>query len=1293
MKALLGACVAAMAACAFGLTPAEMEQGFENPPDSAKPHVWWHWMNGNITKEGITADLEAMKDAGIGGAQIFNAAEGIPHGPIQFNSPEWIDMVKHAASEAQRLGLELCIHNCAGWSSSGGPWNTPEHNMKFVTTSEARAQGPAAFKAKLAQPPTNLDFYKDIAVVAFPTPVGERVRMADSKPVASCSAADQKASNLIDGNNGTLLVLPAPAAGQPAPWAAVTFEKPFAARTATLRPTSSMRGASGVLEVSGDGAKFRKLADIGFGKSPESRTFTFPRTEAKVWRVRFTKADGKMRRITLAELDLSLKCSTESLPGKTYRDRGDIGRGPELATTDEDVASVAKTQVLTSKMAPDGTLTWDVPAGDWTILRVGYTANGRHNHPAPTEATGPECDKLSKEALDAHWEGHMAKILAALGPLAGNVKSGLNNVLIDSYEVGTQNWTQDFDKTFKARMGYDITPWLPAFTGRIVNSQEETERFLWDLRRVISDLFAENYAGEMAALAHKAGMRFSCEPYGNCPSDDLQYGSKCDIPMSEFWPGGGDNPGNAKNAASAGHVYGRKYIGAESFTAAPNAGKWLKDPYSIKAQGDAVYCGGVNRIIYHRYAHQPWTNPTRYPGMTMGQWGTHFERTLTWWNQGKRWLKYQARCQYLLQEGQFVADVLCYNGENCPNSSVGSAPQGYDYDGICTDTLQDLTVKDGRLVLPSGMSYRLLVLPGGPMSPAVLKTIAKLVDAGATVIGRKPDSAPGLKGWPASDAEVKALADTLWPNKIRDVNAEAALKSLGLAPDFTAVADGAHVGFIHRVVAGADVYFVSCNKSVPCEVTSTFRVSGKVPELWDAETGSRVRAPAYTSEGGRTTVRLRFEPSGSVFVVFRQPESGDHAESVKFSELASAAAAPVEPLEIIKSEYGFFGEVNEPECADITKLVLASIRDGKRGIPASNEFAGGDPAANVEKELVVDYTIGGQKKQARIQEHGTFTVPNDAQVVRARYGLVSDDTEPPKPAVIDITAKVAAAVKNGRLAIVTGNDLAGRDPINLTVKETRTTYRWRGEVLTAVTPENAVLVLPEATGAIQPPAAELLAKADGSLTMRAWQPVSVTAATASGKTLTAKADVPAPVAIEGPWQLSFPPNWGAPASVTLDKLISWTQHSDTGVKYFSGTATYTKTFKWNAAAGRTFLDLGEVKNFAEVSLNGKAFPCLWKPPFRLDVTDALKAGDNALEVKVTNLWPNRLIGDEQLPDDRVWNGIRLKEWPKWVLEGKPSPTGRFTFTTWHHWHKDDRPLLSGIFGPVLLRTVVDVPLK
>lgn len=1094
MKSIRNLIVAAGLGLAFTVAASaadSLETGFNHPPDSARPQTWWHWMNGNITKAGITADLEAMKEIGLGGATIVNVDCGIPRGDVPFMSPEWREDFKFAVQEANRLGLKLCVENCAGWSSSGGPWNTPENAMQRVTTSQLEITGPKDFNAALPQPDTKLDFYRDVAVLAFPKPEGN----------ATIANIDSK-----DGLNGR--------------------------------------------EV------------------------------------------------------LSLTNAGNSVVGAIQR--GDMVE-------------------LTSKMAADGTLKWQVPAGKWVILRIGYTPTGKNNHPSPKEGEGLECDKFSKAALDAHWEGFMGKVLQDIGPLAGKA---LDTSLIDSYEVGGQNWTKTFREEFKARRGYDLLKFMPTFTGRVVDNPEISERFLWDVRRTIADLFAENYFGHFAELCRKNGLLNAVEPYTG-PFESMQSGAPADVVMGEFWTGSHGHP-SVKLAASIAHVYGKTIVGAESFTAGPKEGRWQNDPYALKTLGDLMYCQGLNRYIFHRYAMQPWTN--RWPGMTMGQWGFHFERTETWWNQGKPWIDYITHCEFLLQQGRAVADAAYFTGESAPvefRAGNPALPTGYDYDAVNADVLQHgATVKDGRIVLRSGANYAVLVLPptDANMTPQMLECLSKLVRAGATVVGPRPQHSPSLVDYPACDAAVKKMADKMWGDcdgihsqensygkgrvilgqPLTEIFADQNLK-----PDFEVDgnAEQSRLAYAHRVAGDGDIYFVSNQRREFDSVACTFRVGGKAPELWHPDTGIIEPAPVWNFRDGRTTVRLNFEPAGSVFVIFRHPaNNSDHVVVARgnFVETSSSAGSKLEIQRAVYAATDGAGQM------DVTAKLSELARGGELTIQAGNDTLGNDPTPEHRKELRVDYTLDGKPGHAKVDEDETLTLGT--------------------------------------------------------------------------------------SGASRPaPSWELNVGADGSPVVKAWNNGAIELHTAQGRVLHIDAaNVPASQEITGDWNLSFPPDWGAPASVVLDKLISWTDHTNEGVRYFSGTATYEKEIEIpedRFGAGReVWIDLGAVKNFAEVSLNGQSFGVLWKPPFRVNVTSAAKPGQNKLVVKVTNLWPNRLIGDEQLASDREWNGKQLVAWPEWMLEGKPSPTGRLTFTTWHHWTKDSPLLESGLLGPVKLRTVAVVPL-
>ncbi len=1069
-----------------------LEKKFRNPPASAKPHTWWHWMDGNITQEGITADLEAMKRIGIGGAQVFNVSSGIPAGKTPMLSPQWSAAIQHAVKEAHRLGLELCLHNGAGWSSSGGPWITPERSMQFLTWSETPFHGPGKFEGVLPAPKSRENYYRDIAVYAVRKPASE-------------------------------------------------------SGSAPLRITN--------------------------------------------------------------------------INAKAAFERGDHLTPDDASTPNGAAIGKESVLVVTNKLSADGKLTWNAPDGDWVLMRFGATSTGETNHPAPPTGLGLECDKLSREAMDVHWNGMMGPIVKGAGALAGK---SLNNCLIDSYEVGTQNWSPNFRAEFQKRRGYDPMPFLPVVSGRIIDSIEVSERFLWDLRRTICDLYADNYYGYLAEVCHKNGLKFSAEPYGNGEFDNLQIGGLADIPMGEFWVGGAAAE-TTKLAASAGHIYGRPIIGAESFTAETARGRWTMDPYALKALGDRIFTLGINRYIFHRYAHQPWLDLK--PGMTMGPWGTNLERTITWWDQGAAWMKYIARCQSMLQSGKFVADVAYFTGDEGPNDVPmlkGTVlPENVDYDGLDSISLKKMTVENGRLTLPSGMKYRLLVLPDSIwMTPETARKIKELVSAGATIFGPKPLKSPSLHGYPDCDREVKSIADevwggvdgasvrehsygkgrVLWGGKTKEI-----LPAAGISADceLTSKNPGSML-WIHRATEDTDFYFISNQRYQTQDFTIAFHITGKQPEFWDPQTGKVTAAPIWHEEGGRTIVSVPLASAGSVFVVFRQPAATN--QLVRLTHLSDGAAVHVPVIEIDKAMYE---AADGAGGSDVTEKLAALVHSGLTSVEATNSNFG-DPISLHVKRLHVFYRIDGKHFEKTVGENESLVLIGDAA------DTVGPDFE------------LSNTGKGIELLALTGGDYEA-------------------------------------------------ARADGST-------AKITAST------------PRTVPVTGKWTVTFPPNLGAPAQITLDKLISWSDHPDTGVKYFSGSADYDITFDVPSdlfAKNRAvYLDMGTVKNFAEVTLNGAHYDVLWKPPFRLDVTNRLHPGPNSLHVRVTNLWPNRIIGDEQLPPEVEWNGEVIKAWPQWLLDGKPRPKNpRIAFTTWRVFNKEDLLYASGLIGPARLISVEKIALS
>jgi hypothetical protein len=995
-------------------TPQQLEAGFHQPPQSARPLTLWMWINSNVTREGITADLESFKKVGLAGTQQFliggpdSGTETTLDNPsLVFMSDQWRSLESFAVSESARLGLDFGTHNSPGWSSSGGPWVTPAQSMQKVISGEVAFKGPGQFKGKLPTGEILKDYYGDIAVLAF------------------------KTQRYTGPNIST---------GVPS-------------------------GMSGQFPVG-------------------------------------------------------------------------VARGTPIAAVPQD--SIVD---LTGKMAADGTLTWDAPAGDWIIARIGHTTTGKTNVAAPAPGTGLECDKMNKEAVAAYYAAYPAKLLADAGKLAGTT---FKRFEIDSYEAGPQDWTPLMREEFQKRRGYDMIPWLVYVTRRDIvdpSGHDLSERFQNDWNLTISELFAENYYGTLQKLIHQTpGMQFMFEPYNTSrysPMDTNNVSEFGDLITAEFW----QRPStwgwtSVKPTTSSAHTWGMNVVAAEAFTGQPDYA-FQSDPYLLKATGDRAFALGVNRLAYHTSALQPWMNVA--PGMTMGQFGTHFGRTITWWEHGaKEWITYQSRAQYLLQQGTFVGD-LCFLQYD---RRVPAIPTGYDGDNVGTEViLHRMTVKDGRLMLPDGISYAALVLPNRTtMSPELLRKLKELVNDGAVVIGPRPTASPGLTNYPACDAEVDRLAGELWgktdgksvtenhAGKGRifwGIKPEEVLAKLNVPPDVRIESDKnpSPIVWIHRRVGAADIYFVSNQSDAAVSINAEFRIDGRMPELWHAETDTLEQAPLWTAGKGATEVPLALDPSGSVFVVFRAPAAGA-GHAVKFT------------------------------------------RDGQS-----------DPALDLKK---VDAGY-----------HLTAYQPGDYQLTLAGGG-------------------------------------GGAAPVSAKV-----------------------------------------------------------------------APLPAPVDLSTQWEVHFPPKLGAPEKIDLDKLMNLSEHPTFGVKYFSGTATYSKGFDLPEsafAAGRVLrLDLGTVKNVAEVRLNGHDLPLMWLPPFRAEVTPLLKPGHNTLEVRVTNLWVNRLIGDEQLPDDLEWGPLKklgaiqsghpLLKIPDWINNPATRPSKeRVTFVTFKHYRKDSPLPPSGLIGPVRIES-------
>ena len=758
---------------------------------------------------------------------------------------------------------------------------------------------------------------------------------------------------------------------------------------------------------------------------------------------------------------------------------------------------------LTSRVQPDGRLQWEVPDGEWTILRMGRRSTGANTRPAPAAGLGFESNKFDKKALESHFEAYFNPLLKSIGPRPLDRKTGFTGLDADSWEMGAQNWTPGFREEFQKRRAYDPWPYFPAYSGRVVGSREKTERFLWDVRMTCQELLLENHIAHMKELCRARGLQLAIEPYDMTPVNDLDLGSYADIPMGEFWYNKYKSGWSCIEAASVGHTMGKPIVAAEAFTAVKP--DWMEKPWTLKNQGDWAFAVGINRFVIVSFAHQPWLD--KAPGMTFSFYGLHWERTQTFWPLLGQYHQYLARCSHLLQQGMTVSDVLYLTPEGAPHvfrppdsalvDATGqlSDKKGYGFDGCSPKILMERAeVKDGLIAFPGGTSYRVMVLPQvQTMTPALLAKIRDLVKAGATVVGNPPLKSPSLSGYPACDTEVENLAKDLWgslespaeptkrsygkgtihwggplspanPSPIYPDYDQTAgiLKSMGVVEDFTATGP---VRYGHRRTADRDIYFVSNRTGAPIKANCGFRVAAGNPELWDPVTGERRALPQFERKDGTTIIPMEFDAFQSFFVV----------------------------------------------------------------------FGGKDPA----------------------------------------------------PASTD--------VKN----------------------------------------------FPE---------------------LKPMQEIS------------------------GAWDVAFDPKWGGPEKITFDTLQDWSKRPESGIKYYSGIATYRKTFQVSglpSPVSKVYLSLGTVHDMARVKLNGKDLGVVWCAPWQVEIGEALKVGENQLEIEVANRWPNRMIGDKQPADANA----REVQAPPGFIGGKKIKTGRYTYCTYDPF-KPDSPLLpSGLLGPVMISTM------
>jgi hypothetical protein len=1083
---------------------------FQTPPNAAKPRVWWHWMNGNITKEGIQKDLDWMNRIGIGGFQNFDANLFTPvvvPKKLVFMQPDWKDAFKFATEYADKLGLEMAIAGSPGWSVTGGPWVEPKDGMKKYVWTETRVEGGKLFSGKLPQPSDatgqfqNVQiskggflngfigdipaFYQDAAVIAYRLPQNEQT-LAELKPTLTSSGGAFNINDLTDGNLTNSQSLPPKNAGEEI-WVQYAFETPQTIKAFSVAGANhtAMEAFDGgpknrTFKVSDDGVNFREITALSSSIVPQN-TVAIPPTKAKYFRLAYKTLESEISIFTLmaggkpeapkpigvdiAEFNLYTTDRIDQIEDKA-------GFTPWKEDTKSYLPQNADVSTggivdLTGQMKPDGSLNYEFKDGSWLVLRFGYSLTGRQNHPASPEATGLEVDKLDKEAVRKYINTYLDMYKDATGGLMGN--KGLTHMILDSYEAGHMTWTKTFPEEFKRRRGYDILPYLPVLTGRVVKNTEKSEQFLWDFRKTIGELIAENHYDVIGDELHKRGMKRYTESHEDKRiylADGMDVKRNADIPMSAMWtPGslaGGDNEevrseGDIRESASVANIYGQNIVAAESMTSIQNAFSF--NPEKLKRTADLEMASGLNRFVIHTSVHQPLD--VKMPGFSLGPFGQYFTRQETWSEQAKPWIDYLGRSCHLLQQGKNVADILYYYGENTnitwlTRQKLPTIPSGYEFDFVNSSALMSaIDVKNGKLVANSGNTYSLLVLDETAklMTLPVLKRLRALVKAGAKITGTKPEKSPSLGDDPT---EFQAIVNEIWsnPNVLKGTTTNA-LNAINVAEDVVMTTGTTQLLYRHRQAADQDIYSLDNHSEKETTAEISFRIAGKTPELWNAQTGKTEKV-SYQIKGGRTVIPLHFDSWEAYFIIFKE------------NATANAFSKPVSTPQLV--------------------LTIAS-----------------------------------------------------------------------------------------------------------------------------------------------------------------------------------------------PWKVNFQEGRGAPASATFDKLISWTDYEATqqkptsdiknpkytegGIKYFSGTATYQNTFKMpKLEKGVQYeIDLGEVKNIAEVFINGKNMGTAWKKPFKMDITEGVKTGLNTIDIKVTNLWVNRLIGDAQ-----------------------PDVKNKLTFTTMPFYQANSPLLPSGLMGAVVI---------
>ncbi len=905
---------------------AVIEKNFKDIPESQKLAVYWYWIGGNMSKDGVIKDLQSMKEVGINRVQIgmIGASQGVPQGPVRMFTDEWWDILHTALKTAGELDIEVGLFNCPGWSQSGGPWVETSQAMRYLASSKVVVEGPAKFSESLPQVGEDA---QDVKVLAYPY-VGSTVGFS------------------LNGNPEELYEI------------IFTSEEPVTVRSLTITPVKTPASSTAEFFVKQEG-KWRSVDRILIDRSNPADHVGFNPYAPVV--ISLPEIEGsefklKMERPGLVEnVELSDQPAVERYPEKSLAKMWQTPHPMFDAYEWRDQPSYSVTSIqaediqdISSKMSKDGVLTWDVPEGKWVIERTAMLPTGVEDSPAPPEGTGLETDKMSKKHIRAHFDNYLGEILKKI---PARDRKTFRIVVEDSYETGGQNWTDDLIPDFKKAYGYDPTPYIPVINGVVVGSPEISDRFLWDLRRLIADQVAYNYVGGLREISHEHGMTTWLENYGHWgfPGEFLQYGGQSDEIAGEFWSFG--DLGNIENriASSCGHIYGKPRVWAESFTC--GGPDFTQYPGQMKQRGDRFFTEGINATLLHVYIQQP---DDRVPGIN-ANFGNEFNRKNTWYSQMDVFAKYLKRCNYMLQQGRYVADVAYFISEDAPKMNgemVPALPYGYSFDYINAEVLLASDVEDGKLILPSGMVYSVLVLPQvKTMRPELLAHLQKLVDKGLVMLGPEPERSPSLEGYPESDEKVREMAAKMWQSGsgarmvrygdgriYNNADLEYVLSDIGVKPDFSIGDPSIPVQFIHLTLEDAEIYFLSNQSDRKIAFDGIFNVSCEAPELWNPLTCETRLLPQFETVERGIKLPLEFDAFESSFIVFRK-DAAAAAEGKNYpsGKLLASVTAPWK-VDFQEGRGGPEGTVTLDSLSDWTLSASPAIKYFSGTATYSNTF-------------------------------------------------------------------------------------------------------------------------------------------------------------------------------------------------------------------------------------------------------------------------------------------------------------------------------------------------------------------